>query len=277
MGKTITTYLMTKDPKGPQYVLISNKLCKMIIIPRSDLSVINKRKELTTPAFYVLLGESDEGKPKAYIGETEDFSARVKTHDYEKVFWNKALIFVSIGGAMTKADVEYLEYLGVKIAKEENRYLLENTQTPKMPNMPEHQMDAMDEFFEDCKFLTSFIGCHLFESGEEETETRTLYYLPRNGCNARGIYTSEGFTVLRGSKVLKGNSSYKGNKGREAIIKEYCSEQDGELYLNSDYLFGTPSAAASFCLGNSSNGWKDWKDNDGNTLDDLIRQKIDKI
>lgn len=277
MGKTITTYLMTKDPKGPQYVLISNKLCKMIIIPRSDLSVINKRKELTTPAFYVLLGESDEGKPKAYIGETEDFSARVKTHDYDKEFWNKALIFVSIGGAMTKADVEYLEYLGVKIAKEENRYSLENTQTPKMPNMPEHQMDAMDEFFEDCKFLTSFIGCHLFESGEEETETRTLYYLPRNGCNARGIYTSEGFTVLRGSKVLKGNSSYKGNKNREAIIKEYCSEQDGELYLNSDYLFGTPSAAASFCLGNSSNGWKDWKDKDGNTLDDLIRQKIDKI
>ena len=65
---------------------------------------------------------------------------------------------------MTKADVEYLEYKGVKIANEENRYVLENTQIPKMPNLPEHQRDAMNEFFEDCVFLTSFIGCSLFVS-----------------------------------------------------------------------------------------------------------------
>ena len=93
MGKTITTYLMTGDPKGPQYVLISNKLCKMIIIPRSNLSIINEREELKTPSFYVLLGESEDAKPKAYIGETEDFSSRVKNHDYKKDFWNKALIW----------------------------------------------------------------------------------------------------------------------------------------------------------------------------------------
>ena len=92
MGKTITTYLMTGDPKGPQYVLISNKLCKMIIIPRSNLSIINEREELKTPSFYVLLGESEDSKPKAYIGETEDFTARVKNHDYKKEFWNKAVI-----------------------------------------------------------------------------------------------------------------------------------------------------------------------------------------
>ncbi len=273
MGKTITTYLMTGDPKGPQYVLISNKLCKMIIIPRSNLSIINEREELKTPAFYVLLGESNEGKPQAYIGETEDFSARVKNHDYKKQFWNKALIFVSIGGAMTKADVEYLEYKGVKIAKEENRYILENTQVPKMPNLPEHQRDAMEEFFEDCVFLTSFNGCSLFETENVETETRTVYFLPRNGCNARGIYTADGFIVLKGSHIMKGAAKhYRNPQQREAIIKEYCTEISGELYMNADKLFGSPSTAACFCLGNSSNGWHDWKDEDGNTLDALIRK-----
>lgn len=273
MGKTITTYLMTGDPKGPQYVLISNKLCKMIIIPRSNLSIINEREELKTPSFYVLLGESEESKPKAYIGETEDFSSRVKNHDYKKDFWNKALIFVSIGGAMTKADVEYLEYKGVKIAKEENRYELENTQVPKMPNLPEHQRDAMDEFFEDCVFLTSFIGCSLFETEKEETSDRTIYYLPRNGCNARGIYTADGFIVLKGSKVMKGQAKYfKGVEKRNAIIKEYTFDKDGELYMNADRLFGSPSSAACFCLGTSSNGWRDWKDKDGKTLDELVRK-----
>ncbi len=266
---------MTRDPKGPQYVLISNKLCKMIIVPRSNLSIINEREELKTPSFYVLLGESTEGKPKAYIGETEDFSSRVKNHDYKKDFWNKALIFVSIGAAMTKADVEYLEYKGVKVAKEENRYALENTQIPKMPNLPEHQRDTMDEFFEDCVFLATFSGCSLFDSEEKGTDNRTIYYLPRNGCNARGVYNSEGFTVLQGSRVMKGQAkSFKGIKNREAIIKEYCTEQDGELIMNADKLFGSPSSAACFCLGNASNGWKDWKDKDGNTMDSLLRKNI---
>ena len=59
----------------------------MIIIPRSNLSIINEREELKTPSFYVLLGESEDSKPKAYIGETEDFSLRVKNHDYKKDFW----------------------------------------------------------------------------------------------------------------------------------------------------------------------------------------------
>lgn len=273
MGKTITTYLMTGDPKGPQYVLISNKLCKMIIVPRSNLSIINEREELKTPSFYVLLGESEDAKPKAYIGETEDFSARVKSHDNNKEFWNKALIFVSIGGVMNKADVEYLEYKGIKIAKEENRYNLENTQVPKMPNMPEHQRDTMDEFFKDCVFLSSFVGCTLFETEQEETKKHTIYHLPRNGCNARGVYTAEGFVVLRGSRVMKGSSKhFKGSKQRESIIQEYCSEQDGELFMNADRVFGSPSAAASFCLGMSSNGWIEWKDKNGKTLDELVRK-----
>ncbi len=276
MGKTVTTYLIDGDPKGAQYVLISNKLCKMLVIPRSNLSIINEREELKTPSFYVLLGESENEKPKAYIGETEDFSARVKNHDYKKDFWNKALVFVSIGGAMTKADVEYLEHKGVKMAKEEGRYQLENTQIPRMPNLPEHQKDAMDEFFEDCVFLTSFIGCSLFETEEKETVDKTIFYLPRKGCNARGIYTSEGFTVLKGSPVLKGHAAhFTGVQKRESIIKNYCTEKDGVLYMNSDRLFGSPSSAARFCLGANSDGWYDWKDKDGQTLHEVYRKPLE--
>ncbi|CAG9876486.1 hypothetical protein BOVA115_703 [Bacteroides ovatus] len=38
----------------------------------------------------------------------------------------------------------------------------ENKQIPKDPNLPKYQKDAMDEFFEDIKFLSSFIGCNIF-------------------------------------------------------------------------------------------------------------------
>ena len=84
MGKTITTYLIDGDPQGTQYVFISNKICQMFIIPRSSLSILNERTDLQTPAFYILLGEDEKTKPKAYIGETENFKERVKDHDSKK-------------------------------------------------------------------------------------------------------------------------------------------------------------------------------------------------
>ena len=110
MGKTITTYLIESDPKGPQYVFISNSLCKMYVVPRSNLTILNEREELHKPAFYILLGEDEDTKPKAYIGETENFKERVKDHDNKKKFWQKALVFVSKDENITKADVQYLEY-----------------------------------------------------------------------------------------------------------------------------------------------------------------------
>ena len=103
MGKTVTTYLIDGDPKGTQYVFISNKICQMYVIPRSNLSILNERQELQTPAFYILLGEDEATKPKAYIGETENFRERVKDHDSKKAFWQKALLFISKDAAMTNA------------------------------------------------------------------------------------------------------------------------------------------------------------------------------
>lgn len=100
-----------------------------------------------------MIGEDEETKPQAYIGETENFKERVKDHDNKKAFWQKALIFVSKDEDMTKADVQYLEYKAIAEAKKANTFVLnENKQTPKAPNLPEHQRDAMDEFLKTSSF-----------------------------------------------------------------------------------------------------------------------------
>ena len=146
---------------------------------------------------------------------------------------------------MTKADVEYLEYKGYRLANKVKRYnLTENKQEPKKPHLPEHQQDAMDDYFEDCKFLTSFIGCNLFEEEKKEDTTGQLtFYLTRRNCNAKGVYTSEGMTVLRDSHVVRESSaSYKNRPKREEWLKKYTYYKNGEPYLKSDYSFDSPSA-----------------------------------
>ena len=276
MGKTVTTYLIDGDPKGTQYAFISNKICQMFVVPRSNLSYLNTQEKLQKPAFYILLGEDEATKPQAYIGETENFRERVKDHDNKKSFWQKALIFVSKDADMTKADVQYLEHKAIAEAKKANTFVLsDNKQTPKAPNLPEYRQDSMDEFFEDAKFLASFIGCNIFEISQPKA-TENLFYIKRRGCEAKGFYSSNGFTVQKGSVIAKTVvPSFGWKDKRNEMLQEHTVAEREHLVLTSDKTFSSPSTAAMFVLGRPSNGWMDWKDNDGNTLDSVYRKQLE--
>ena len=273
MGKTITTYLIDGDPKGAQYVFISNKICKMVIVPRANISIVNEREELQTPAIYILLGEDDAMNPEAYIGETENFKERVRDHDYKKTFWHKALVFVSKDSAMTKADVQYLEHLAMFEAKKANRFsLASNKQVPKAPNLPEHQKDSMEEFYDDIKFLTSFIGCNIFEI--IESKDKPIFQIIGKRCEAKGFYDTSGFTVLKGSRISdKSRDSLSWRDKRTKLIEEYTDNEN--FIIKADITFSSPSKAADFCLGSSSNGWIMWKTESGQTLDSIYRKQLE--
>jgi hypothetical protein len=247
----------------------------MLIIPRASLPIINKRDELQSPAFYILLGEDDYQQPKAYIGETENFRDRIRDHDYKKTFWQKALVFISKDGAMTKVDVQYLEHLAVKFAIESNRYKLEeNKQIPKAPNLPEYQTDSIQEFFGDVKLLTSFIGCPIFEIIEQKN--KQIFYTKYRGCDARGFYDENGFIVLKGSKLAKDPvPSFAWKEKRLKEIEEFATNQGNHYVLKIDRTFTSPSTAADFCIGSSNNGWIVWKDKAGQTLDEVYRKKLE--
>ena len=277
MGKTVTTYLIDGDPKGTRYVFIENNVCRMYVIPRTKLDILSEEKLLQGPALYILLGESEDVKPKAYIGQTENFRDRVREHDNKKDFWNKVLLFIStsMGGGLTSGSVKYLEHCAIRDAKKTNTYVLdENRQVPKEPYLPEHQKAPIDDFYQDVKFLTSFYGCSLFDipdiSGKEQ-----VFFTKGRGCSAKGIYNDEGFTVLKGS-ILAGStvSSFYWKEKREKLLADYAQKiPDGNYELLVDKTFSSPSSAADFCIGSSNNGWLLWKDVNGNTLDTIIRKK----
>lgn len=274
MGKTVTTFLVDGIPTGTKYSFISNRTCCVYVVPRSNLSYLKTQEKLHKPAFYILLGEDESAKPKAYIGETENFKERVKDHEDKKDFWQKALIFVSKDEDMTKADVQYLEHRAVLEAQKANTFVLnENKQVPKAPNLPEYQQDAMNEFFEDVKFLTSFMGCNIFEIVHIKAEH--LFYTKGRGCDAKGFYNQDGFTVLKGSVIAQNVvPSFCWGEKRNGIIQEYAVMQGDKLIMISDCTFTSPSTAADFCIGSSNNGWIVWKDKEGKTLDSVHRKQV---
>lgn len=275
MGKTITTYLMTDNPNGAQYVLISNKICKMLVVPREEMSIVNSRSEFMTPCLYILLN-SDESDKKAYIGQSESFRERVNDHKRNKEFWDKALVFVSIAASLTKSDVQFLEYRAIKEAKACGIYTLpENKVVPSKNSMPEHLEEQMNEFFQDVKFLTAFTGCDIFM--KVQSAGKEYFYITGRGANAKGYYDAEAkrFVVMRESLVAPDCTNSFGNRGkakREKLLSEVAEKKNGLFVLKSDCSFTSPSSAADFCIGNSTNGWIHWKNQDGKTLDELVRQ-----
>ncbi len=60
-----------------------------------------------------------------------------------------------------------------------------------------------------------------------------------------------------------------------ATIKEYASTKGGAVVMDVNKTFSSPSTAASFCFGNSNNGWTNWKDKEGQTLDAVYRKLLE--
>lgn len=94
--------------------------------------------------------------------------------------------------------------------------------------------------------------------------------LTRN-ANARGIFNpqDQSLTVLKDSTVNpvhvpKFDDSDR--KKRDGLFAIYTELQDGKRIVKEDVRFDTPSGAATFCVGGSANGWKEWKDAEGREL-----------
>jgi hypothetical protein len=91
--------------------------------------------------------------------------------------------------------------------------------------------------------------------------------------DARGkLYVDTGrMLVYSGSTVANDvhtNESYRKTLEKmRATVPTESTGKDGIDRLTEDYNFKSPSAASGFVTGMTSNGWTEWKDADGNTID----------
>lgn len=115
---------------------------------------------------------------------------------------------------------------------------------------------------------------------ENVEQEKHLFYIKRLGnsvkkCNAVGYYDvkSKEFILLKESYFDKRVTpiymfSTAGIK-RSVFVSENCIDEVDLYILKRDCACSSPSAAASFVLGRSANGWNEWKDSNGCTLNDF--------
>lgn len=289
--KTIQIFLPGGDPQGIRVAEITTRIVQVIEVPRLLLADFLSMPESDQVALYILFGESEEDEPTVYVGQTSDMKTRLRTHNREKDFWERALIVISRTNSLTQTHAIFLEWHSLNECRQSGRYRDENGNSGSQPHTPAPLKADCLEIYDTAKTLLSTLGYPLFDPVARVTvspnviEQRTddthvespVFYCDKEGVNGKGLYTSEGFVVLKGSvgrlenmKSLNGHA-YEGLKS-ELIRSGDCKPDGDQVIFQRDRLFSSPSAAAVAILGRPANGWKDWKTQDDQTLHKLFRE-----
>lgn len=135
------------------------------------------------------------------------------------------------------------------------------------------------EIFETGSTLLATLGYPLFApvtGGNQGGKNDEVFSCTSSGINGRGLYTSEGFVVLKGSTGRLANvPSIQGTSDerfRQRLIDSGVMRPDGDkVVFDRDHLFSSPSMALIALLGRTANGWLEWKGTSGATLHQLKR------
>lgn len=277
-GKTIKLFLIDGEPNGRMSCELSNWTGKAFKIPRRQVKQCSDRTELQSTGVYLLLGksESNESYTQLYIGEAEIIYKRLNEHLSTKDFWNEVICFVSKDENLNKAHIKYIENRLYEIASKVDRSEIINGNVPNKPNISESDQAEMEQFIDNIKLMVNTLGYRIFdelitqnENGSNNQDVK-VYIIAARGANASGQMTNEGFVVTKNSEIADSttNSFPKSMKKlRENLIKEGIVDIKDDVYkLTKDYLFSSPSAAASIVMGRSANGLNEWKSEDGRVL-----------
>lgn len=257
---------------------------QVIEVPRSLLPDFLKMEESAQVALYFLFGgEGDGAEPRVYIGQTGDLRARLVSHNQKKDFWERALVLISRTNSLTQTHALFLEWYSLQAARTAGRYLDENGNSGSKPHTPAPLQADCLEIFDTGRTLLATLGYPIFESvvtASTPAQPEEVFYCKSSGIDAKGLYTPEGFVVLKGSigrianqPLIVGTSEerFRAKLFESGLLKE----EGGKAVVQKDHLFGSPSMAALAVLGRRANGWTEWKSPDGATLDELKRSNVE--
>ncbi len=272
-GKRAEVYMIDDEVTGRvvcEFPLLSARLYK---IPRTKLKESKEIKELQTPGVYILTGEQD-GKDCIYVGQSIDVYKRLVQHlNPNEDYWNECLAYISTSNKFDKAIIGYLENTLYNRAKDAKRYIV-NQVEPTKDTISLNGEDTAIGFIEGFTKLSGVIGYKIFNKiVDDSIDDNNTFYINTKSATSKAKLTDEGLVVLEGSTISNDVSNSLRNEVkilREKLLNDGVLDENNTF--KNDYIFKSPSAAASFILGSQVNGWNYWKDKNGKTLNEVYRE-----
>lgn len=214
-----------------------------------------------------------------YVGETDDVGDRMRQHNREKEFWDRACLITSKDQNLTKARVRYLESRLISIVQANGRAKLLNGNVPPSRALPEADIADMEFFIEQAGIVLPALGMDFLRpaapvrpnllvapvtSREDDRSPVFEITSKKHDLRGEGREIEGDFVVLAGSQVQgkwigSGNSSYLGIYHQLRENGVLTGDPQGSLHFATDYALKSPSAASSVILGRASNGRTEWR------------------
>lgn len=248
-----------------------------------------QKKVLSEPGVYILVNEE-----YAYIGQSQNILERWKQHigNEEKDWFNCAYAITDLRG-FSATDLNALEYLFLSKAQEAGRFEIMNaaaTENQKKDYLKDS--DFYDSVFENVNLLLNNIyrGHRVFDRIDLENTSQIENNIAKNDVSLNDelqnrIFTmnhaecygqlkkvKEGWLLLKGAqaRIRDFENSVK-HENTKKMIKYSIAYLDGKLDANlkttEDILFSSPSTPIAALAQQTANGWKVWKDEEGNALE----------
>ena len=278
-GTLINLFLLDGTANGRMKCTIKSRTGVIFKIPRKDLAASKELDGLDNDGVYFLFGAKDE-QPTIYIGQAgsrkngKGIISRLCEHDRkpDKDFWTEALVLTTSNNSFGPTEISWLENKFCNMAIEASRCVVKNGNDPSPGNLTEEKIGELEEHIEFTKLILGAIGYKIFEPQKDLKPDEEIFYLSRKinalgkSVNARMQCTNKGYKVLAGSEISPIDTEQLSEKLKQL---RNSAQVDVNGKLLEDMEFKSPSAAAMFVIGNSSNGLVDWKTKDGVMLKDL--------
>lgn len=139
------------------------------------------------------------------------------------------------------------------------------------------EADLLDNF-DTLKILLSTLGYPIFEEIKPTTKKNEVLYCKGKNASATGAMLDNGFMVSKGSKAnreeTRTTEPWVIGLRRKLIDDKIMILENGVYVFTEDFIFNSPSAAAATVLARQANGWIEWKNKDGKTIDTIYRVEI---
>ena len=274
-NKTIQMYIFDGNPNGRIMCELSNWNGRVYKISRNELLQFSQREDAQNTGVYFLFGKDDENNDTVYIGEAEKMIVRLKQHLKDSEYWNDCIAVISKDNLLNKAHVKYLENAFYMLAQKSGRYNILNSTVPTCSSVSEYDEAMLQEFISNAKLLVNTLGYKAFDTIDDSNvnqrdEAEYFYIKAARGANAKGLIVSDGFAVMKGSIIASSNvpsMSESLKNRRNSLIKKGIINENFEF--TKDYIFTSPSLAASIVMGRSANGLTEWKNNKNKSIKNL--------
>jgi len=165
---TIRLFVPDGDPNTFKIIDKMNWTGIGLEISRDTWIKHKNRKEFDQAGVYILFGyQEGDDLPTLYIGQGDGVRNRIDSHEKNKDFWDKVLVFVSSNRGLNRAHITWLEWALIQKAQSIGRCKLDNNSTPNEPILTESEKADTKEFFNEILSIFPLVEVRVFEKAKK--------------------------------------------------------------------------------------------------------------